>query len=204
MRDSHHLRVVLLVLLASGFLMGWSEKWSSIKTEAAKINTVSARFIQWKHLKILSKPLKAEGVIYFKAPDSLRWEYTTPLRSVLLSHQGTTRRYFKKGDRFVPDASANLQVMQFVLVEIQRWLSGRFDENPDLTAELKGNGKIRLIANSKGLSAMINHIELQLSQRPGMIESVTIFEDQDSFTRLEFYNLMLNLEIKPSIFQEIE
>ena len=205
MNDNHHHKwFIALLFLSCVLLMGWSEKWSSIKTEATKIKTVSAHFVQSKRLKILKRPLKAEGLIFFKAPDSLRWEYTSPLQSVLLSYQGKTQRFFKHGDRFVPDTSASLQAMQFVLVEIQRWLGGRFDENPDFKADLKGNGKIVLTASSKGLSSMINRIELQLSKRPGAIESVTIFEGENSFTRIEFRDAKLNSEINPSIFQEIE
>lgn len=204
MRNGHSVRRVIILVLVSVWLMGWSDKWSTIKTEATKIKTVSARFVQKKHLRILSKPLTSEGVIRFKAPNSLRWEYTAPLNSILLSYQGETKRYFKNRDRFIPDTGASLQAMQFVMIEIQRWLGGKFDENPDFSASLIGKGKVVLTAKTRGLSAMINRIELQLSDRPGMIESVTIFEGENSYTRIEFQNVKLNSVIEPSIFQEIE
>jgi outer membrane lipoprotein carrier protein len=202
--SNHPVKLIITLLLAGLFLMGWSEKWSGIKSEAARIKTVSARFIQNKHLKILSKPLKSEGRIYFEAPDSLRWEYTAPLQSILLSYQGATKRYFKNGEQFLPDAGGSVQAMHFVLFEIQRWLGGRFNENPDFKADLKGVGKIVLIPSTKGLKKMLQRIEIQLANHPGMIESVTIFEDEGSYTRLEFYDVELNSELEASIFQEIE
>ena len=47
---------------------------------------------------------------------------------------------------------------------------------------------------------MISRIELRLGQQEGVMDSVTIFEGQDAFTRLTFANTVLNREIPESFF----
>jgi outer membrane lipoprotein carrier protein len=195
-------RLLCLLCLSCFWLMGWTESWTRIATETAGIKTVTAGFVQTKHLKILSKPLRAEGVIYFQAPDLLRWEYRTPQPSVTLTRRGNTERYFKVDGRWVQDAGANLQAMQYILEEIKHWLSGRFDENPAFRAELKADRKIVLTPKDPAVAGMIDRIELVLSETPGVIEALTIFESQDSFTHFAFEGTRLNESIDPSLFRK--
>jgi len=154
-------------------------------------------------MKILANPLVAKGILYFKVPGSLRWEYISPIRSVLLMHKGKTKRFVMRKDGFIEDSSANLQAMGFVLKEITMWLNGRFDENPQFTATLKGSRKILLLPKEKSFSMMIQKIELMLANKPGIIESVTIFENENSFTKLVFIKSILNKKIDDSMFQKI-
>ncbi|MBW2591118.1 MAG: hypothetical protein JRD71_10450 [Deltaproteobacteria bacterium] len=106
-------------------------------------------------------------------------------------------------DGFVEDSSANLQAMGFVLKEITMWLNGRFDENPQFTATLKDGHKILLLPKEKSFSMMIQKIELILSDRPGIIKSVKIFENENSFTKLVFKKSILNGKIDDSLFRKI-
>jgi len=48
------------------------------------IRSVKADFLQKRTLQILTRPLLSEGKLFFYTPDSLRWEYLSPLRSVML------------------------------------------------------------------------------------------------------------------------
>jgi outer membrane lipoprotein carrier protein len=194
-------RWLFMLFISCFWLMGWTDSWTHIRTETAGIETVTARFVQTKHLKILSKPLRSEGIIYYQAPDSLRWEYRTPQPSVTLTHRGKTERYFKTDSRWVRDAGSNLQVMQYILVEIKHWLSGRFDENPGFQPELKADHRIVLTPKDQAVAAMIERIELVLSATPGVITTVTIFENQDSYTHFVFEDTRLNDPIDPLLFQ---
>jgi hypothetical protein len=50
---------------------------------------------------------------------------------------------------------------------------------------------------------MIQRIELLFSERPGIIDAVTIYESDESFTRLVFKNVVLNQPLDGSIFGKI-
>ena len=50
------------------------------------------------------------------------------------------------------------------------------------------------------MAKVIQKIELTLSERPGIIESVAIFEDEESYTQLEFKNVKLNRQLEDTLF----
>jgi len=50
---------------------------------------------------------------------------------------------------------------------------------------------------------MIQKIELMLSNTPGIIKSVTIYESDNSFTKLFFKKSILNGKIDDSMFRKL-
>jgi outer membrane lipoprotein-sorting protein len=184
--------------------MGWADTWENIRQKSGSIETIRADFIQEKHLKILSKPLISKGVLYFKAPGSLRWEYESPVRSVLLMHNGQINRFVKSGESFSRDSGMKLQAMQVVMDEITLWLSGRFQDNPNFKATLEPGPKIVLTPRENAFTAIIARIDLILSEQPGVINSVTIFENEESLTKLIFKDAILNEPLNDSLFEEID
>ena len=187
-----------LLLIAAG----WSSSWDSIHAAAQNIRNVQAAFTQEKHLQILAQPLASRGRLIFAAPDRLRWEYEAPLASVLLMDEGRVQRFVKTGQTWTEDASAALPAMSFVMQEIGRWMNGRFDENPDFTARLEPGGRIVLSPRKEALSKVIRKITLQLADTPGVIESVTVYEDDQNFTRLHFTDVTVNQPVDPALFTQ--
>ncbi len=198
-RTAHFLKIPFLIA-ACLLLGGWGETWEDIREHAGAIHSLSAEFVQEKRISILPEPIESRGLFYFKAPDSLRWEYTAPFSSVLLMHNGDIRRFTKTADGYVEDAAAGLQAMQVVFQEISLWLAGRFDENPDFTADLEPGGKIILTPKTEGLASMIQRIELTLSDRPGLMRAVRIIENAENVTVLTFENAALNPELDEALF----
>lgn len=180
--------------------LGWADSWQGLRETAANVATVKAEFIQEKHMTILTRPLISHGTFLFQAPDSLKWEYTQPVKSVLVLHKGQTRRYVDKEGVLVEDAAAGLQSMQMVVQQITQWLNGRFDENPAFSAVLEPGPKIVMTPQEKALNRLIQRIEIELSHRPAVIESVTIYESEDSYTRLVFQNVTLNMPLDDTAF----
>jgi len=203
MTSAHRFFSVILLLAAAGMCVGWADTWEGIQKGTGAIRTIKADFIQEKHLSILSKPFVSKGVFYYQAPDSLRWEYTSPVRSILLMHKGKMRRYTETGNGLVEEAQMDPQGMQIILQEIALWLGGRFSEDPTFAATLKEGHKIVLAPKEKGFSQIIQHIDLSLSDTPGIIQSVAIYEGQDSFTKITFQNAAINQEIEEALFLEI-
>lgn len=195
---------IFAILITSYLFIGWANTLEQIEKKAGGIESMSAEFIQEKHLKILTEPLVSKGAFYYRAPKSLRWEYLSPVRSIFLMHNGNIKRFIRHNGGLVEDSSINLQTMQVVFREITMWLNGHFDDNPSFNASLKGDRKIVLTPKEESLSMMIKRIELLLSIRPGIIKSVTIYESEDSFTNLEFRKVRLDSNVKESLFREIK
>ena len=187
-------------------LMGWADNWDQIRLQSEKITTISARFTQKKEMKILAKPLISEGRFYFNSPDSVRWEYMTPVRSILLLHRGDIHRYVKGEKGFIEDSSVKMPGMKIVFQEITAWSKGRFDQNKSFTATLKPGkaAMIILTPKEKGLADMIKRIEITLSsEKAGAIKTIQIIEDEKSSTWLEFKDIEMNKGIDESLFKEV-
>ena len=199
-----YLFVCAIFLLSAFLCLGWADSWEGLKTAAGTVTSVRAGFTQEKHMKILTRPLVSEGILLFQGPDSLRWEYKHPVQSILLLHNGETRRFVKKSGRLVEDASANLQSMQVVVQEITQWLNGRFDDNPAFAARLEPGRRIVMEPREESFARLIQRIEVLLSDRPAVIKSVMIFESEDSFTKLAFKDVILNEKLDDALFRKVQ
>lgn len=180
-----------------------ADDWDRIRKEAGDIQTINAQFIQEKHLEILIKPLISKGAFYFRAPGSLRWEYFSPIKSILVMHDGAVRRFIGTETGFKEDASPGLQAMEMVLQEISLWLKGKFSDNPNYEATLLGHHKIVMVPRDQAFAKIIEKIEILLSDRPGVIDTVTIYEGKTSFTKIRFQNVKINEGVAETLFESI-
>jgi outer membrane lipoprotein-sorting protein len=200
----HQFFVKVVFLITTCMCIGWAGSWDELRSAAGTVTSVKAAFVQEKHMKILARPLVSEGILLFQGPDSLRWEYQRPIRSILLLHNGKTRRFVQKDGNLIEDASASLQSMQVVVEEITLWLNGRFDDNPAFAARLEPDRKIVMTPRDEGFARLINRIEIILSDRPAVIKSVMIYENEDSYTKLDFKDVILNQKLDDDIFRKVK
>ncbi len=197
----------LLPLLTLAFLLSAAsvqagEKGPDSEAQHAPIQlrSVQADFTQEKNLKILARPLVSTGSFTFQAPQSLRWEYRTPIHSILLMHEGKIKKFVERDGKLTEDQSMGLDSMQVVLSEIGGWLDGRFTDNAMFTVSFPDKKTVLLTPKEKGLAALISSIELKLADQAGLLDAVTIFEGPGSSTRLTFSNRALNQEVPASLF----
>jgi outer membrane lipoprotein-sorting protein len=179
--------------------------FEKLRLESAKIKTMQADFTQKKFMKILSRPLVSEGRFYYDAPDAFRWEYMTPLRSIVISRSNKTRRFIYSDGKMVEDKSGGAQGMQIVLNDVSGWISGRFDQNPSFNASITEgvNTTITLTPAGKNMAGFIQKIEIVLSPKTATVQSVKIIEDANTFTHIEFHNVQTNKIINPAVFQDV-
>ena len=183
-----------------------AEGFEQLRKDSANIKTIQARFVQKKFMKILARPLISEGRFYYVAPDSFRWEYLKPLRSVVIASSGDTRRYTQSGGKMIEDKSGGAQAMRIVLSEVTGWMSGKFDQNPSFTATLKEgtNTQITLTPAGKSMSGMIEKIEITVSRKAAAVKSVKIIESANAFTQIDFTDVEINKVISSSVFQAVQ
>ncbi len=182
-----HLIIWIIVLFFLSTV--WADTTGDQKV---RIESIQADFIQEKHLQILARPILSTGTFAFKAPRSLRWEYNEPVPSLLIMHKGKTKKYFQKDGHFAEDKGMRFDTMQVVLSEISGWLEGKFEENDMFSVTVNDGRTILLTPKQKSLSKIISSIELQLGQQNGLLDSVTIYEGPNSYTKMIFKNKELN------------
>ncbi len=197
--------IIVGAFLALGPLnYAWANDFEQLRRESANIKTIQAHFVQKKSMKILSKPLISEGRFYYADPNSLRWEYFKPLRSIVIAYKNNTKRYIASGGKMVEDKTGGAQAMKIVLGEVAGWMSGRFDQNPSFAATINegANTRITLKPAEKSMTGMIEKIEIILSKKSATVQSVKITESANNFTQINFDNVEINKAINPSVFQD--
>jgi len=197
------LAVAGTMLMAVVFSAGASAaSMTAIQKAAGTMQSISADFIQEKHMKILVKPLISKGIIRFQSPDALRFEYREPIQNILIMQGKRVSRYIGKDGTFVRDNAAAMGAMTVVMDEISQWLKGNFNTSVFDAAveEAPAPGQIILTPKDKAMAHFIQDIVLVLSEQPGIFKEVVIRENQDSYTRLRFENVQLNQSIDPESF----
>lgn len=192
-----------VLLACTLFLWGWGDSLEEIREKVDAVSSVSAAFTQERHLEILEEPLISKGRLYFEAPGSLRWEYTGPVRSILLMKGDSIRQYAQSGDDMVEQQGRGPEAMGFFLRDACLWMQGEFDANPDLAAHMESGGRIILKPEeNNAMAQVIRKIELWLTDTPGIIDSVRIYEDPDNYTNIRFHETRINQNIEAGIFQK--
>ena len=198
-----------LVFLAALILMPGpvlADNFEQLRKDSARIKTITSDFVQKKSMKILSKPLVSEGKFYYAAPDFIRWEYAKPIRSVVLSGKGVTKRFMASGGKMVEDKTGGAQTMKIVLDQVAGWMSGKFDSNPAFKATLQDGPPtmITLVPMEKSMAGFFERIEIVVSRKDASIKSVRIVESASAETRIDFAHVVINADIAPSIFQDVQ
>lgn len=198
---------------------GWADSLESLQRHAAAVKTVRADFVQEKRLPILVTPLISKGRFRFRTPEDLRWEYTEPVRSVLLMHHGEAKRFIGTSEGLVADQSIRLEAMRAVVGEMTGWLSGRITGNPRFAPSFR-DGRAVLTPQDPGIAALIREVRLIPSETPGLIAAVEIVEQDgetaappdstqpdsgptaESLTRISFIGAEANAVIPDTEFTE--
>jgi outer membrane lipoprotein-sorting protein len=196
----------LSVLATTGLLSAasaLSQDLSSLKEASRNIRSVKAEFLQKRFLQILTKPLLSEGKLFFYAPDSLRWEYLNPLRSVMLQKGSTIQVYNFSEGKWKPEITQAVEARRMVVAEISQWFQGRFDESKAFKHVYSPGPPARVIlVPGEGINRFIHRIEIILSVRPGVIDRVEIEEPGGSRTSIEFRNVEINSSISSEVFEK--
>ena len=77
------------------------EVMSQLSQAAASMQSMQCRFVQEKTSSMLAEPSVSEGVMYFVAPDKMRWEYVKPYAFALVVN----------GDRIVKVTDGKTEVL---------------------------------------------------------------------------------------------
>ncbi len=193
----------LITVVVFSAEMAPAKDLTSLKEAFRNIRSVKAEFLQKRSLPILTKPLLSEGKLFFSMPDSLRWEYLTPLRSVMLRKGNNIQIYNFSEGVWKPEMAQAVEARRMVLEEISQWFQGRFDESKAFKHSYSPEPPERVILISReGINRFINRIEIIVSVRPGVIDRVEIEEPGGSRTSIEFKNVEINSSFSSEVFEK--
>lgn len=184
-------------------LSGWTADWGQVQRDAQAIRSLQASFVQEKHLPILSRPLLSKGTLLYRAPDAIRWEYASPVPSVLILREGEVKRYLPGNGGLVEDRGPELASMGTVLKEVTAWFRGDFRQNPHFAVTFQPAPRPRIFLKPRGeaLAGLLGAVEVVLSETPGVISSVRIDEGKGASTLYRFHRVQVNAPLEDRLFR---
>lgn len=197
---------IAVVLCTQPTFSDSADSWQDMRNAFSKVKSIKTSFIQEKRMRILSRPIVSKGRFFYRAPGDLRWEYDSPIRSVLLLNEGNVERFTWRDGKYSRDAGGSLEGLRFVLQDISGWLAGDFVSSTTFTAELKPGSPDRIVLSPReeSFTKFIQRVELTLAPTPGVLRSVEIVESQENSTYIEFQNVETNLPFGEGLFTGVQ
>lgn len=171
-----------------------------VKKQANSTQTIISDFTQYKHLGFLSNDIITKGILAFKAPDLIKWEYTAPFSyAVLFKNQ--VLYINDEGKKSNIDISSNKLFKQLNLLIINSVKGDLFDEelfnieyfNKEPNKEAYFNPKDTKFASYiKAFNITFNKI--------GDVVEIKMIEPSDDYTRIVFSNKKRNQKLSDAVF----
>ncbi len=186
-------------------LFAWSQNsdiLQQIKSQAQKINSIEAGFVQTKNISFIDEQLISGGKFWFSRPDKMRWEYQTPFfYSIIINGDNITVIDDKKESRF--DAASNAMFGQIKQV-IMNMVNGKMFDDPDYHATLKEENNYFVVnfeTVNQAMKAYILSIDLYFTKSGYLMEKIKMNEASGDDTVIEFNNQNINQPLPGHVFE---
>lgn len=173
-----------------------------INASASKMKSMSCTFTQTKYLSLLSDKMVSSGKMYYKQPNKLRWEYTSPY-DYLFVFNGTKVFVGNKSKKDVIDTNTNKIFKEIARIMMNTVTGKALSNKTDFTVSVAGNNTswvVTLIPKKKDMKQMFSKIELVFNKSNTMISEINIFEKNNDRTNIKLTNIVNNGSIGENYF----
>jgi outer membrane lipoprotein carrier protein len=165
--------------------------------------TLQAHFEQRKTSRLLAEPSVSRGRFYFKAPDTVRWEYEQPQPMTVLLAEGialTYRPAEKRAER-VEVGRMQRRVFRFIgaaepLDRLKQYFSFTFRD-----PGAKGNYTLLLEPSTHLIKKRLKKVELEIDRDRMMPIAISYEEADGDTTAYRFTEIVTNKPLDDSLFR---
>ncbi len=175
---------------------------SRINKTAAGLKSMSCSFTQTKYLSLLSDKMVSEGKMYYKQPNKLRWEYTSPYQ-YLFVFNGSKVYVGNKSRKDVIDTQTNKIFKEVARIMMSTVTGTALSNTTDFTVDVaneKTFWRVTLTPKKKDIKKMFSKIELMFNQSNLMITEINIYEKNSDRTNIKLKNITTNGTINETLF----
>ncbi len=172
-----------------------------VQKEYQKSAGIEAEFDQLTNIKSTKSQKKAQGKIWIKHPNKLRWETIAPDQNILVSDGKYFWFYtppFEKGDRgqVIIKKSAQIQT-QF----LNALLSGSFDFSKTKTQIETKSNNVFLLKPSANTAGDVKTAEVTINEITKKIEKVSLVHVSGNETTIQLKQIKLQTKFADNLFQ---
>ena len=175
-----------------------SERLERLDARVAKINDLTADFIERKYTTLLKKPLVSSGRIRVRG-DIARWDTIKPYKTVMLVGRGEVRIYYP--DRRVEEVfQLGERLGQLAMSPLPRLAALRehFDMTPIPPNEIDANASerhhlaLRLRPKAQSLREHVNEIRVLIDETTACVVKIAMDDPTGDRTVIEFSHVKTN------------
>lgn len=174
----------------------------NINRAAAEVKSIGCSFSQTKHLSLLNNQLEAKGKFYYKQPDKLRWEYTSPYQYLFILN-GSKVYTANNTRQDVIDTNSNKvfkEIARMMLNSVTgKALSSSSDFEIDVVDE-QTKWQVLLTPKKKEVKSFFSKIELYFSKSTLVIAEISIYEKNKNRTHMSFHQIATNQPLDETLF----
>jgi outer membrane lipoprotein carrier protein len=201
-----------ILLLAIGLTyglvcQGWAITPEEVVTQVQKqydsTGVFKTRFRQESKLKSQSGGDTAEGLLYFKKPSQMRWDYQSPAaQKKEVIADGREVYIYIPQDKTVMVYPMK-QVMRSDLV--MRFFSGIGELQRDFTVSwntpYQGSGPMRILLKPVKTQPDLKDLVLTIDPQTYLVQTLEFSNAYGDFTRMSFSGTQLNVSLEPGFFK---
>lgn len=203
--------LVLLVLAQINIIVGQEFKTvkdivslnKEIGEVAQNTQTITADFVQEKHLDFLDVVVESNGIFIYKAPQKLRWEYVSPYKYLVLMNEGKFSIIQNNNVKEIDlKSSESFQEINNLMINS---IKGDILTDPNFETtvlESKTVYKVILKPKDKKVNKVINTIEVLINKQTKTVDQLIMFESETDYTLIKFKNKQINKEVNDSRFRK--
>lgn len=174
-----------------------------IDKAAATMTDMQCQFTQTKSMKMLSREMQSKGIMKFKSPDKLRWQYTTPYDYTFIMNGDKVRMESAKKTQNM-NVQGNKMFRQITGIILKSITGGGLKSASDFTVEVYKTGDknyfARLFPKKKELKQIYQTIEIQFNPSLTMVSGVKMVEKTGDVTLVTLQDVKTNKGIDEKPF----
>lgn len=173
-----------------------------IDKAASATKSMQCDFTQTKRMKLLKREMKSTGVMYFKQPDKLRWQYTSPYDYTFIMNGDKVRIKSAKSTQDI-NVQGNKIFRQITNIILNTVTGGGLKSASDFMVEVyqSENGYFaKLYPKKKEVKQVYQLIEIYFNPTLTMVSSVKMIEKTGDETLVNLNNLKANAPIHEKMF----
>lgn len=174
---------------------------TNIKLKSEDKNTIKSEFTQLKHLDFLTNDIESSGMLYYKSPNSIKWEYKIPF-VYSATFKGDKLYINDAGKKSDLDLSSN-KAFKSLNSLVVRSIKGDLFDTAEFEISYFKNDKtyvVHFIPKDKKLRAFIAEFVIGFDMKSFEVTSVKMLENTEDYTLLIFNNQQFNQPISDAVF----
>ncbi|MBM1105514.1 outer membrane lipoprotein carrier protein LolA [Aurantibacter crassamenti] len=175
---------------------------ASVKSLAETTKTITADFVQFKHLDFLSNDIESNGKLSFKSPDMLKWAYVKPFKySVLFKND---MLYINnEGEKNNIDIGSNKLFKQLNKL-ISTSITGDMFNTEEFRItyfNIEKGSEVHFSPKDEKFAKYIKEFHITFNEK-ATVSEVKMIEPTNDYTLIQFSNRLNNQNIPDAVFAQ--